>query len=110
MKSNHIDDEDESFKKPTDEEIHETAEATRVSLEKITAVKVFFSSMELDFLFFFRSPHHYQSSMQRKQRLHNIFVTLLASRLVVFIQVEHNKELFVWLKSRRIQWSRHVFS
>ncbi|CAK5083828.1 unnamed protein product [Meloidogyne enterolobii] len=40
MKSKHIDDEDESFKKPTDEEIHETTETTRAALEKITTTKV----------------------------------------------------------------------
>ncbi|CAK5075248.1 unnamed protein product [Meloidogyne enterolobii] len=47
MKSKHIDDEDETFKKPTDSEIHETTEATRASLEKITAVKVCFYSGEI---------------------------------------------------------------
>uniref|UniRef100_A0A915MDG2 SKI-interacting protein SKIP SNW domain-containing protein n=1 Tax=Meloidogyne javanica TaxID=6303 RepID=A0A915MDG2_MELJA len=40
MKSKHIDDEDESFKKPTDDEIHETTETTRAALEKITTAKI----------------------------------------------------------------------
>ena len=40
MKSKQIDDEDEAFKKPTDDEIRETTEATRAALEKITTAKV----------------------------------------------------------------------
>ena len=51
MKSKHIDDEDESFKKPTDEEIQETTETTRAAIEKITTAKVLFSLMNLNFLF-----------------------------------------------------------
>uniref|UniRef100_A0A1I8BA78 SKIP_SNW domain-containing protein n=1 Tax=Meloidogyne hapla TaxID=6305 RepID=A0A1I8BA78_MELHA len=40
MKSKHIDDEDETFKKPTDDEICETTEATRDALEKIITAKI----------------------------------------------------------------------
>ncbi|KAF7639786.1 SKIP_SNW domain-containing protein [Meloidogyne graminicola] len=40
MKSKIIDDEDETFKKPTEDEINETTEATRVALEKITTAKI----------------------------------------------------------------------
>lgn len=40
MKSKIIDDNDESFHKPTEDEIRETTEATRQALEKITTAKV----------------------------------------------------------------------
>ena len=40
MKSKIIDDTDESFHKPSDDEIREVTEATRQALEKITTAKV----------------------------------------------------------------------
>jgi len=52
MKSKHIDDEDESFKKPTDDEIHETTETTRAALEKITTAKVLFNLRNLECFYF----------------------------------------------------------
>jgi hypothetical protein len=41
MKSKIIDEDDESFHKPTEEEVNETTEATRQALEKITTAKVY---------------------------------------------------------------------
>uniref|UniRef100_A0A914HGJ0 SKI-interacting protein SKIP SNW domain-containing protein n=1 Tax=Globodera rostochiensis TaxID=31243 RepID=A0A914HGJ0_GLORO len=40
MKAKIIDEEDDSFQKPTDDEILETTEATRMALEKITTAKI----------------------------------------------------------------------
>lgn len=40
MKSKIIDDTDESFQKPTEDEIRDTTEATRQALEKITTAKI----------------------------------------------------------------------
>jgi hypothetical protein len=37
-----IDETDESFQRPDDDEVAETTEATRIALEKLTAAKVFF--------------------------------------------------------------------
>ncbi|KAL3083353.1 hypothetical protein niasHS_011155 [Heterodera schachtii] len=40
MKSKIIDEEDESFHKPTEDEVEQTTEATRMALEKITTAKI----------------------------------------------------------------------
>lgn len=53
MKQKLIDETDESFHKPTDEEISETTEATRLALEKITTAKVH-NRVKMEFFFFFQ--------------------------------------------------------
>lgn len=54
MKNKLIDETDESFFKPSLDEINETTEVTRKALEKIISSKVFFYLLKKIFYFFFQ--------------------------------------------------------
>lgn len=94
MKSKLIDEKDESFFKPTSEELDETTEETRKILEKIISSKVFFSIVK-KIKYFFRLLLHFLCNMHKKLSLRSMFVILLANNQVLMLE-EHNKELFVW--------------